>query len=122
MLGDLVRYTNPPYIRVASITKKKIGYHLRPDEPRMHYVRLCEVNPIPITPEILEKNGFELHEGETGLYGVTTAPYYALDGAPYIFCDGNPYAAWFEDQVDIKYVHQLQHILRLCGIKNEIQL
>ena len=45
-IGGWVKYTNPPYIQLASITRKKIGYHLKPNETRMHYVRLCEVEPI----------------------------------------------------------------------------
>lgn len=78
--------------------------------------------PIPLTCEILEQNGFKLHKGEKGLSGVTTSPYYSIKGSPYIFCDGNPFAVWFEDEVTIKYVHQLQHVLRLCGLKKEIIL
>lgn len=31
-------------------------------------------------------------------------------------------AVWFDDPVDIKYVHQLQHVLRLCGAEKEIEL
>lgn len=79
--------------------------------------------PIPLTKEILEKNGFKYKEKELGLYGVTTAPHYVRNGVPFeVFCDGNPFAIWFRDPVNIKYVHQLQHALRLCGIKKELEL
>ena len=109
--------------KVESITKKKVGYHAEPNEHRIHYLRLSECKPIPLTPEILEKNGFEYKEGEIGMFGVTTAPHYIGDGIPFeVFCDGNPYAIWFKEPVDIKYVHQLQHALRLCGIEKEIEL
>ena len=82
-----------------------------------------ELEPIPLTPEILEKNGFKYKEGETGMYGVTTAPHYICDGVPFeVFCDGEPFAIWFKEPVNIKFVHQLQHVLRLCGISKEIEL
>lgn len=77
--------------------------------------------PIPLTPEILEKNGFILIEKEKGAYGVDIVPYYTRDDVPFeVFCDGRPFAIWFKDPVNIEYVHQLQHALRLCGIIREI--
>ena len=82
-----------------------------------------ELEPIPLTPKILEKNGFKYKEGETGMYGVTTAPHYICDGVPFeVFCDGEPFAIWFKEPINIKFVHQFQHALRLCGIEKEIEL
>ena len=81
------------------------------------------VEPIPITPEILEKNGFVLKEEEVGMYGVKIAPHYTRDDLPFeVFCDGEPFAIWFNNPVNIKYIHQLQHALRLCGIEKEITI
>lgn len=81
------------------------------------------IKPIPLTPKILEKNEFTLKEEEKGMYGVTIAPYYTRDDVPFeVFCDGEPFAVWFKDPVNIKYVHELQHALRLCGITREIIL
>lgn len=81
------------------------------------------IEPIPLTQEILKKNEFTLKEEEKGMYGVAIAPYYTRDDVPFeIFCDGEPFAIWFKDPVNIKYVHELQHALRLCGIKKEIIL
>ena len=81
------------------------------------------IKPIPLTQEILEKNEFTLKEEEKGMYGVTIAPYYTRDDVPFeVFCDGEPFAIWFKDPVNIKYVHELQHALRLCGIEKEIIL
>ena len=79
--------------------------------------------PIPLTPGILEKNGFKYKEGETDMYGVKTAPHYICDDVPFeVFCDGEPFAIWFKEPINIKYVHQLQHALRLCGIEKTIEL
>ena len=72
---------------------------------------MLEVEPIPLTPEILEKNGF--------------------------ICDG--WSWWYLDfrivlstskgvsvvcgrQKRFEFVHELQHALRLCGIEKEIEL
>lgn len=87
------------------------------------YVPIEFISPIPITPKILEKNGFVLKEEEKGAYGVDIAPYYTRDDVPFeVFCDGEPFAIWFKDPINIKYVHQLQHALHLCGIEKEIVL
>lgn len=81
------------------------------------------IESVPITSEILEKNGFEYKEGEIGMYGVTIAPHYICDDVPFeVFCDGEPFAIWFREPVNIKFVHQLQHAMRLCGITREIIL
>lgn len=54
---NLVCY-NGEVVKVEQITKHKIGYHTKPNETRMNYARLCEVEPIPITEELLTKSGF----------------------------------------------------------------
>lgn len=54
--------------QVEMITKSKIGYHKKPNEDRMHYVRICEVRPVPITKELLTSIGFE--EDSNGYYRI----------------------------------------------------
>lgn len=129
-IGDWVKYTNPPYIKVASITKRKIGYHIKDDEPRMHYVRLCEVEPIPLTAEILKKNGFE----ESERFRSTTFRLFVKDCFVVIdsFHDNKVgrynwaigvHSCYTGYQCAmIHYVHELQHALRLYGIDKEIEL
>lgn len=56
-IGNLVYYTGK-VVRVEQITKHKIGYHTKPNETRMNYARLSEIEPIPITEELLSKCGF----------------------------------------------------------------
>lgn len=68
--------------------------------------------PIPITAEILEKNGFRIgHHGTYNIWG---------------FHIGNHYDGYFTPYIDVgyatrdlTYVHELQHALRLCGL-NEL--
>lgn len=117
MIGDWVLDGNI-YAQVTSIT---CDGNIETTHNEHSNIEL--VKPIPLTPEILEKNGFVLEEGEEGMYGVVVAPYYSRDDVPFeVFCDGEPFAIWFKDPINIKYVHQLQHALRLCGIEKEIVL
>ena len=118
MIGDWVLY-NETHQQILEISGIDDEVYLETDE----LVHQSEIQPIPLTPEILEKNGFELKEGEIGMYGVTTVPHYLCKGVPFeVFCDGDPFAIWFKEPVNIKYVHELQHALRLCGIDKTIEL
>ncbi len=132
MISDYLSYKGQ-IIKVASITKKKVGYHIKDNEYRMHYARLCECKPIPITPEIFEKLGFVRN-----LYW----HHFDRDYDNFSVCIQLGYANRIEyikiaekgkDNVipsertklyltHIKYLHQLQHALRLCGISIKIEL
>lgn len=139
MIGDYVLVDGKPR-RVESITKKKIGYHINAQtDKRLHYVRLRYVEPIEITKELLEKNGF-------GTKGMTTI--YFLEGElpddfiwnitldlRYRVVDAIlwkrilPKDATYDDLVTQRkvfvkslYLHQLQQACRMCGIKIEWKL
>ena len=97
-----------------------------------------EIEPIPITPEILEKNGFK-KDAFTNL-----SPDYYFGDDEYSICINlnstcdKSKSIWIEKRssrftvsieesrhsLDKKplYVHQLQYALKLCGIKKEIVL
>ena len=62
-IGNLVCY-NGEVVKVEQITKNKIGYHRHKGETRMNYARLFEIEPIPITEELLLKIGFILEHKE----------------------------------------------------------
>lgn len=74
--------------------------------------------PIPLTPEILEKNGFKKEIAEDKIHNIYTltenSTAFSIKYARSVF-------QWFYP-IDIKYVHKLQHIMRLCEIKKEIIL
>jgi hypothetical protein len=87
------------------------------------------LEPIPLTPEILEKNGFKKapqisdtepfdtdEEGNKHYsYNTTFWGWFQPDN---IFCIPANGLGW----LNIKYVHQLQHALRFARIKKEIIL
>lgn len=64
-IGDFVLIDGTPR-KVEAITKKKIGYHRKENEPRLYYARIRDVEPIEITEEVLVKSGF----GEVDLDGL----------------------------------------------------
>ena len=121
MIGDLVLYTE---------FGKNEFHKIEIVEPTRVWLKGCKtyvpdefIEPIPLTPEILEKNGFVYKEEERGMLGILIAPHYMREDVPFeIFCDGEPFAIWFQDPVNIKYVHEIQHALRLCGITKDIEL
>ena len=123
-IGDWLYYKgqfNAFHFKVESITKKKVGYHAEPNEHRMHYLRLSECKPIPLTPEILERNGFVHYDlvdfwiwKKESFKPVRLGKYDKDKWMLSINCDNIP--------CECKYVHQLQHALRLFGVKKEIEL
>lgn len=111
-IGDYVLVDGTPR-RVASITKKKIGYHINPQtDNRLYYARLHNVEPIEITRELLINLGFVEYK---------TIPYDAYihnGGEARLFC--YPLNRWrtvnaVGRMVDmfISYLHQYQQICRL---------
>lgn len=80
--------------------------------------RLDEVRPVPITTEILEANGFLKKENHTDVFYVVfinSSPVYV---GPSI---GDQWEVNIYQngkiEMYIKYVHELQHILRLQGLE-----
>jgi hypothetical protein len=83
---------------------------------------VSELRPIPITAEVLEKNGF-VKNGEYNEWNIGTWRTPHLLGVslerPAITIKWNG-SSIFIDQA--KYIHQLQHALRLAGVDKEIDL
>ena len=122
-------------IEVTCIYDDIVQYDEEYDEEIVNTVEAAdyELFPIPLTREILEKNGFENISNHT-LKGYDTfrldieqrgydycvtiklKDYYKLqsyDDRWYTLC---------EMEFGCGYVHELQHALRLCGIDKEIEL
>lgn len=130
MVGDLV-YIVRGYDKHLTIEKIK-GVIEDEDKPYPvtiftgETVSLNDIKPIPLTEDILVKNGFsEIHHPGTG----------ATDEYSEWFFGGIKIIEWLEDwkyhyfsaggdgaPIDFQYVHQLQHLLRLVGIEKVIKL
>lgn len=115
-VGDWVEYRDREW-QVCSLYQftGEVGLW-RKDSQICENVADCE--PIPLTPEILEKNGIH-RTYEDDKYAI-----FRGDGLWAVkYSDGD----WELStppvcRVDIKYVHQLQHALRLAGVDKEINL
>lgn len=85
-----------------------------------------DLEPIPITPEILEKNGFRImFEGE--LHKTYFQDIYGFAVEIKIDCIGFTKLSisnglGYRVVIECKHIHQLQHALKLCGINKEIVL
>lgn len=123
MVGDWVKFKGSDlYHQVKVVSNKSIKFD------NQKWFAKSSVEPIPLTQEILEKNGFRIvHESEfyvsyfQDIQGFHTEVKVDKDG---IF---QKLSMWdgFGNKVTIiecKFVHQLQHALRLCGIEKEITL
>lgn len=120
MLSDYLSYEGQR-IKVASITKKKVGYHTKDNENRMYYARLCDCKPILITTDKLEKNGWESMKNGSGDF-ILTNPMVGNDATITKIINGYAMIHGVFNGLVIRYVHELQHVLSLCKIKKEIIL
>lgn len=101
------------------------------DNKELFTTSINNVLPIPLTKEILEKNGFNVlrryiweRGDDYGCVKVKFAHKIEIDGE--IF-DEPPVLLQIDTAVIslniiIEYVHELQNALRLCGVKKEITL
>lgn len=84
-----------------------------------------EIKPIPLTEEILEKNGFGFIDTFNGEYYSVWTGWWILDGLELCCCSNLKFPVYFnisDANVKVNYVHELQHALKLCGIEKEIVL
>lgn len=117
--------------KVSQLTRHKIGY-FRPEinwgDCKLSYTRLHDVHPIPLTAEILEKNGFR-YEQMYGSFYRSILGDYAIDREPTISIGWNGRGEMCEWDISdgkrgasygkhLLGVHELQHALRLCGLND----
>lgn len=106
-IGDLVRYGKDVISIQAVHAYGSVCFADGKDQICVEQVLL---EPIPLTPEILEKNGFEIREG-TVAYAKNRLALKPLDeGKGYQVGLGSLRLFYIEVSV-INYVHELQHIL-----------
>ena len=124
MAGDLVTLFDKYPARVDCIGDTEV--YLTDDDGVNWHVPYSFIKPVPITPAILTKNGFAEAQH-------SKRPSWQL-------IDGNTYAGWWNGRlnmrynpdpgkrpsnyihIDCRFVHQLQHALRLAGVEKEIVL
>lgn len=130
MIGNIVEIGGKPR-QLRQIARRKVGYCPQ-GNPNRKYTHISEVRPIPITEELLAKNGFEreydciceytYYIREIDGYFVEIKIGCSNMGDEYVNChidncDRNSVAS-----ADIQYVHQLQNLTNIMNIKFDIKL
>lgn len=139
-IGDLVRVNRDcafpkgticvvTDIRPEKVLKDKVGAvslsAIYDDDDGPWGAWCCYIEGIPLTPELLEKNGFkeEQHqkEGTSEWYD-----FYHYDlGINVVYeVEGNKFAAYLDGKKlrEIHYAHELQHILWALGLNAELKV
>lgn len=142
MVGDLVKFPHGidkvcdlPYVEGKGICASFAA------SATLFPVPVEALEPIPLTPEILEKNGFKKAESDTlsqtwawaekrekiyGRWVQITFYNKPINGVSYLTkietCSQKGDGVDYIHSCDIESVHELQHALRLCGINLEIKL
>ena len=111
--GDIIMYDNK--IHTIMDTLGVNNYELSCVK---HPVHQLELSGVPITPEILEKNGWKSINGKYALK-IKIANYVVLE-----FTEDGIYAYINEKTMlfTIKYIQELQHLLFGLGINHEIEV
>lgn len=110
MIGDWVSCDGKNY-QIA-----EIGGMVCIEAEKELFASFEDIEPIPLTPEILEKNGFVYND----IPFVQSWEQFGL--ALYLGGDGYRINCGQNVAMIIDSVHQLQHVLRLCGLEKEIVL
>jgi hypothetical protein len=131
-IGDYVDYRGQ-IIKVTSLYDKGGSNEVGWSNKESVWVNADNVEPIPLTQEILEKNGFFANRH------VYPYPYYEYENKedklkvgfafprgdktsykdPWVYIDSERV---YVEHLPCIYVHQLQQAMRICGIKKEIIL
>ena len=129
MIGDYIMLYEDIYI-IEEISSKGWAHIIYNDGSKCRvplstdYI-LGELTPIPLTPEILEKNGFvkQAYDGwlisENNGRGLIEYRTDYFDGLLRINYAEEPFSKL---TIKVKYFHELQHALRLCGINKVITI
>lgn len=111
-------------IKIASTDESGVFFKSKFDESFI-FVSMKDVEPIPLTTEILDKNGFGFVDTSNEYYSSVWTGWWILEGLELGCCDNSKFPVFFniaDTNVRVNYVHELQHALKLCGIKKEIIL
>jgi hypothetical protein len=127
MIGDWIMVEEKP-IQIAAVHQKKVGYHKW--EGRLNWVRLDQIQHIPLTSDLLLKNGFKETKKDCYEWRVT-----AGDGSFYVTLEDRLDGIWdmtvrsfssFSDDTLQKEmigrflkIHHIQHEFVMEGIKKE---
>jgi hypothetical protein len=116
IVGDVVKYDN----KIMVIKEPRDGNHFDlscPTEGLVYcLVDFDEIKPVELTPEILEKNGWE-HNDDVYFKEYHQRKLVIMDGEAFII---NESCRLF--LCNVEFVHQLQHLLFGLGLNHEMEV
>lgn len=129
MIDDWVSLCGGTPIRVENVHGDCINFqHDIPFVQEEFMIEFTDIAPIPLTAEILEKNGFEFYDS---FYQLLPQQWKGADNRVVLLNDDrflNTFNKWHvhvdtEDMrtigsIELTYVHQFQQLLRLCGLND----
>ena len=127
--GDLVIYTSLIKEPIAEICEvHETSYTIKFMHGNSVIVENREIKPIPITPEILEKNGWKIEDvNPHDLSNIVSKGiiYRAIKGKEILFFQKG--ASVFTcplnwRKIEIRYVHELQHLLFGLKLNSEMEI
>lgn len=126
-----VDYNSPFRITAIydDVVQTQANYQSEIDGNWYSEAEIKDLIPIELTEDILVKNGFVYREAEETCATVAyhhwqlDGHWFALNYTQYFRKEKRDDMPRFDVAgIAIHYVHQLQHLLRLCGIEKEIEL
>jgi hypothetical protein len=151
MIGDIVFHENYGNAIIESIDNdfgdspsvKLVSENIKHKDGYKYGYCWCdldEIFPIPLTPEILEKNGFHVNgmpnsiasvkgiddwSDDTYVWSRQETPDERMFVSVYMDDPANFFVEVYcqychADGIHVKYLHELQHALKLCGIEKNI--
>lgn len=111
--GDIVMYDNKIHtiMDTLGVNNYELSYISHP-------VHQLELSGVPVTPEILEKNGWKFINGKCA-FKIKNANYVVLE-----FTEDSIYVYINEKTIlfTIKYIHELQNLLFGLGVSCEMEV
>lgn len=121
-------YSEPrltPPMKVVGLGESWVNLEIDPEQGDPFEFEPSEIRGVPITAEVLEKNGLEyIDDGNDAVIFLCCDMFWVS------LCVGDTFwqvGIHSEDRLDavvcdVKYTHQLQHALRLAGVGKEIEV
>lgn len=116
-IGDWVTYDGIPS-QVIMVSAEGVAMIVK--EEQIVYLNSERLNPIPLTDEILIANGWSQTSWVAGLFFAPRKGFERDNLTIRKTDDGYEFTA-FCHETALKYVHQFQQILRLCGYESMTQ-
>ena len=114
--GDLVMYKG----NVETIVEVDRDNTLSVTTDKHPFAPLSNIKPIPLTPEILEKNGWKKYKNTYGytIYSYKRQGYPKLN----VINDNKVEFHWGDKDIAICNVHELQHLLFGLGLDSRLEV